>query len=82
MSNLEHIIEQYPEESFVVLHNYDEAILGVSSDMRLVYDSNIIIEILGRDMSPEDAVEFFEYNIESTYFGEKSPILMTTNIRI
>ena len=82
MTNIEQVIEQYPDESFITLTGYDEAIVGISSDIRLVYDSEAIIDILARGMSREDAIEFYEYNVEGSYFGEKSPILMTPKKKI
>ena len=42
--------------------------------MRLVYSIRGIIECLMADMSEEEALEFFDFNIGSAYVGEKTPI--------
>jgi hypothetical protein len=75
MSNLEKIIEQYPEETFIVIDGHDNAIVGVSSDMRLVYCEETIIHNLTFEMSDEEAIEFYEYNIAGAYIADNQPII-------
>ena len=60
---------------------FDEAIIGMSSDIatsgeRLIYDANKCIDILIRDhnMSEEEAIEYFEFNVSGAYVGENTPI--------
>jgi hypothetical protein len=38
---------------------------------------NKIIEILNREMSYDEAAEYYTYNIEGSYMGEQTPIYMT-----
>lgn len=72
---IDKIIEAYPEEDFLKADGFDEAILGVeASSMRLIYSTRKIIEILKADMSEEDALEHFEFNIMCAYVGDKTPI--------
>jgi len=50
-------------------------IIGVDEkEMRLIYSVSKCIEILCRDMSEEDALEHFDYNVSGSYMGDKTPI--------
>lgn len=72
---LESIIEYYPDESFLKADGFDDAIIGVDhSSGRLIYSVSKCIDILMQDMSEEDACEYFYYNVEGAYVGEKTPI--------
>jgi len=44
------------------------------NSMRLIYSKSKCIQILMKDMSEEDALEYYEYNIVGAYMGEKTPI--------
>ncbi len=74
MNILSRILEEYPDEGIVKADGFDDAVIGISSDIRIVYSLDKIIEILQKDMTEDEAVEFFYYNIESAYVGEKTPI--------
>lgn len=73
---LEGIIERYEDEDFLIATGFDDAIIGVDeSSMRLVYSVFKCLEILqGDDMTFDEALEFFTYNVSGTYMGEKTPI--------
>jgi len=75
---LEEILEYYPEETFLKADGLDEAVIGVeiADPMRLIYSVTKIIEILVTkdEMSVEDAMEHFEFNIRGSYVGEQTPI--------
>ena len=72
---LENIIENYPEEEFLKADGFDEAIIGIEEpSMRLIYSVSKCLEILRVDMSEEDALEHFYYNVSGSYVGEKTPI--------
>lgn len=74
------IIAKYEEESFVKADGLDEAVIGVDeSTMRMIYSVKKCMEILSRDMEPDEAWEFFDYNIKGSYIGEKSPIWCMDN---
>ena len=61
---------------------FDEAVIGMGNQMPndpvLIYDADKCIDILmKRDgMSGEDAMEFFSYNVQGSYVGEKTPIFI------
>jgi len=73
---LEQIIEQYYEEEFLIADGFDDAILGVEENsMRIIYSVSKCLEILQKeDMSYEDAIEHFTYNVSGAYVGDKTPI--------
>jgi len=72
---LNEIIKQYEEETFLKADGFDEAIIGVDeTTMRLIYSVKKCMEILMRDMTEEDAIEYFSFNVSGAYVGEKTPI--------
>lgn len=69
------IIENYPEEEFLTADGFNDAIIGVDDkSMRIIYSVSKCLEILMKDMTDEEAIEYFEYNVSSAYVGEKTPI--------
>lgn len=77
---LEEIINNYSEEELLKADGFDEAIIGVDEmDMRLIYSVSKCIEILMRDMSEEDALEYFSFNVSGAYVGDKTPIWCQDN---
>jgi hypothetical protein len=69
-------------EHSIVFENpdYDDAIIGVSHDDRVIYDYDKMLEHLmaHEDMTDEEAADFISYNtIRSIpYAGENAPIVM------
>ena len=69
-------------EEAVIFDNpdYDAAIIGISSDDRVIYDYDLMIECLMLDegMSMEDAIDFIDYNTLRAlpYSGSDGPIVM------
>lgn len=68
--------------------DFDEAVIGLTTDGRVVYDFDRMVEDMARrdGVTPEDAMEFIDYNtIRSTpYAGENAPVVMypiTTEVR-
>jgi hypothetical protein len=61
-------------------YGYDEAVLGISTDGRLVYSVEKMIEVTIRDgdMNRLQAIEWLEYNTFNTYVGEMTPIWVYT----
>ena len=81
MTNRE-ILADLDYEDLVVFENpdYDDAIIGVTHDDRVVYDYDKMIEhLINKDnMSVEDAADFISYDtIRSlSYVGDNAPIVM------
>ena len=76
MTKLEQISETSPES--IIADGFDDAIIGLSWDSKVVYDANKCIEILiGEDeVTYDDAIEFLEFNTFSAYVGENTPIFI------
>lgn len=72
---IDSILEILPNESFVKADGFDEALIGVDiNSMRLIYSVSKSIEILSKDMSELEAIEYFHFNVLDAYIGEKTPI--------
>ena len=74
---------ELPEDAIVFdSMSYDGSIVGVTTDDRVVYDYDKMVEELMEDegWSYEDATEWINYNtIRSLpYAGENAPIIMYT----
>jgi hypothetical protein len=67
-------------EGAILLDGYDDCIVGVTEEFgnetRILYSREKIINKLKNDMSEEDALEFYYYNIIGGYFGERNPIFI------
>jgi len=81
MTKLEIIVEHYSDLELLKADGFDEAVLGIACIKQtgvyvLVYSRAKCIEILmTRDgMSEEEAQEYFDFNVEGSYMGEKTPI--------
>ena len=60
------------------IKKYEQAIIGQDdASLRIVYSANKIIEILSEEMTPEEAEEFYEYNILGAYMGDMTPIYVS-----
>ena len=71
------ILENWTEEQFTIADGFDEAVIGVDVlNERIIYSVKKVIEILmDRDgMDEQDAIDWYEYNMQSTYVGEHTPI--------
>ena len=71
------------EPNILFAEGFDEAIAGVIWDgerTRVVYDTELILELLmGRsEMTYEEAVEYFDFNIAGSYMGEYTPFYLET----
>jgi hypothetical protein len=71
------IIEQLEMNNQTTLFadGFDEAIIGLEYNTnRVIYSVEKCIEILREDMSWEDAMEHFNFNVAGAYVGEQTPI--------
>ena len=72
---IELILNQYPDEEFLLADGFNDAILGVDEkEMRLIYSVSKCLDILKLNMSREEAVEYFEFNVSGAYMSKKTPI--------
>ena len=69
------IIAKYGDLMFA--EGFDKAIIGVDSQTgRVIYSIDKCIQILqeDHDMTENDAVDYFYFNCEAAYVGERTPI--------
>lgn len=67
------------EDQTMLATSFEEAIIGLDTSgevFRVVYDIDAIISILMErdEMTEEDALEHFSYNILGSYVGKGTPI--------
>jgi len=75
MNKLERILQEYDGEELLIADGFDDAVIGIDySSKRLIYSITSCVDILCRDMSQEDAVEYFFFNVAGAYVGERTPI--------
>lgn len=67
-------------EGLILYTGFEEAFLGTAFGCgqvaRACYDRAKCIEILMRDMSHEEAEEYFEFNVIGGYVGERTPMFL------
>ena len=71
------MMEEYPD--LLKLDGFDDAIMGVVQRIGLqaiCYDTHKVIEILMKDMSEEDAWDYYSYNMLGAYVGESTPVFL------
>ena len=73
--------DELPEDAIVFDNmSYDGSIIGVTTDGRVVYNYDMMVEELMQDeeWSYDDAVEWIDYNTIRAlpYAGENGPIIM------
>lgn len=81
MSVNQQLRDELPEDAIVFDNmSYDGSIVGVTTDGRVVYDYDKMVEELMQDeeWSYEDAAEWIDYNTIRAlpYAGENGPIIM------
>jgi hypothetical protein len=80
----EELEEIYHEEDIVVLDGFDEALLGFAERYNFtspiaVYDKDVCLSILKntRNLSEEEAQDFFQANLLGSWFGSSTPVFVT-----
>ena len=74
----EELMEALEEHECLIADGFDDALIGITmvGEIIAVYSYRKCLEVLMRDMSEEDAIEFFDYNVLGAYVGEKTPIFI------
>lgn len=63
----------------VLLDGLGDAIIGVCEEFtgnRIVYSKSKILEILQKDMTEEEAIDYYYYNILGLYASEQNPVFL------
>jgi len=82
MTTRERIADSVEGALFLDPADYDEAIIGLAYRFGMMpvvaYDRTRVVDILARDMSREDAEEFFEFNTIGAWMGKNTPVFIDT----
>ena len=65
------------EPDLLFADGYDDCIIGLTfrgEKPVVLYSADRIVERLTADMSEEEALEFFDFNIAGAYMGERTPL--------
>jgi len=72
------IVEFYEDEEIFFADGFDDCIVGVTSNNIVVYDSDkMITSLMNQGMDSEEALDYWDFNIENAYVGNRTPIYMT-----
>lgn len=68
------------DKDIILFTGLDDALIGIGQQFNrylAVYDYDKIIEtLMASDMDPEEADDFFWFNIQGAYVGENTPIIL------
>ena len=71
--------ERQPDHEFLLADGFEEAFIGVAYQFDsplAVFDREKCIKILSRDMSLEEAEEYFQFNVEGAFMGPHTPMFL------
>ena len=67
-------------EGAILLDGFDDCITGVVEEfgngVRILHSRDKILGSLQKDMSYEDALEYYYYNIVGGHFGDRNPLFL------
>ena len=76
----ERITDEIESAIFLEPNTFDEAIIGVAYRFGInpvvAYERATVIDILAREMTLEEAEEFFEFNTIGAWMGELTPVFI------
>lgn len=74
-------IDEYYGIKFLYADGFDDAIVGVElyiGEPKIVYSVNKCLKILEKDMTEQEAFEYFEFNVAQSYVGDQTPLWINT----
>jgi len=72
---IDKIIEIYSDKEIIKADGFDDALIGIDcKSMRLIYSAKKCIEILMRHTDEKEAMRFYQEEIASAWFGDRTPI--------
>ena len=81
MKNISEFIENclHDDEQILLADGFEDAFVGIGRQFGkpvAIYERSKCIEILMENMSEDEAEEYFSFNVESAFVGEKTPIFL------
>jgi len=81
---LQEILDHYTDDdddnefnTMLMADGFEDACIGIADDFmkpRLIYSVTKCLEILEKNMTPTEALEYFTFNVSGGYVGEQTPI--------
>jgi hypothetical protein len=71
------LVEQTGDESLLFADGFDSCIIGwavYNGVCKVIYDRGKILLELAKTMTFEEADEYFLYNVQNAYVGERTPV--------
>ena len=72
--------KNHPDESVLLADGLEDAFIGIAYQFNMaiaIYDKQKCIDIFVNDgMSYEEANEYFDFNVQGAYVGEKTPAFL------
>lgn len=68
-----------PEAEVLYADGLEKALIGSGYQFNTplaVYSKKKVLDILEKEMSAEEAIEFFEFNIQGAYVGPSTPVFL------
>jgi hypothetical protein len=65
------------DPEFLFADGLDDCIIGFTVENNVpvvLYSTSKVIKKLRKDMTEDEAIEFFEFNINGAYVGERTPV--------
>ena len=77
---LDKFLLAHEQSAEAICGTYDEAILGMTTDFRVVYDMDKLVSIIMQDqgLGYDCAMEHLNFNIIGACGGDRCPIFMQT----
>jgi len=74
--NLTELADIFPDNEILTLEGMDEAIIGIEENNPiLIYSKKKILDILCKNMSYEESMDYYDYNITRLNIGKLYVIL-------
>tara|TARA_Y100001951_G_scaffold41337_1_gene32727 strand:- start:148 stop:384 length:237 start_codon:yes stop_codon:yes gene_type:complete len=72
---LNEILEKYEDSTFLKADGFDKAVIGLDEkSMNLIYSVKACIKILCKEMSYDESIDFFYFNVKGSDMGKRTPI--------
>ena len=78
------LVEQTGDESLLFADGFDSCIIGYAlynGVYKVVYDRAKILIELSKQMSFEESDEYFLYNIQNAYVGDRTPVYVDRHFK-
>ena len=69
--------------NLTIMDGFNDCIVGITNDEppKVVYSEEKVLECLAKVLGDyEDALDYYGYNISSTYIGEQTPLIIRTSV--